>query len=248
MSMDFHKYALTPKGASVVLYRDESLRRHQIYACADWTGYTMINNTVQSSKSGGPMAAAWAVLQFVGDEGYLAYARGLLEAKDKTVAGVKKIEGLRVMSDPEASLVAFTSDELSVFAIADEMRARGFHVQAQLKLGPSKENIHVSINPANVKWTDDLLAALRDSVAAVRAAGGGPKPPTEMAAMLAEQLEADTTGAGLKNLIAALGGGPGGELPSKMADTNALLNELPPRVREKLLVAFVGQMFTPQSI
>jgi sphinganine-1-phosphate aldolase len=80
MSMDFHKYALCPKGASVVLYRGEELRRHQIFACSDWTGYTMVNNTIQSTKSGGPMAAAWAVMQFVGEEGYLAYAKGLLEA------------------------------------------------------------------------------------------------------------------------------------------------------------------------
>lgn len=247
MSVDLHKYGLTPKGASIVLYANEALRRHQIFACSDWTGYTMINNTIQSSKSGGPMAAAWAVVQFVGDEGYLRYARGLLEAKNAIVAGVKAIPGLRVMGDPEMSLVAFTSDELSVFAIADEMKARGFHVQAQLKHGPSKENIHVSINPSNVQHTAAMLEALRASVEAVRAAGGGPKPPIEMAQMLAATIEADTTGEGLGNLVASLGAGPGGELPGKMAETNALLNELPAKVRERLLVAFMGHMFTPRS-
>jgi sphinganine-1-phosphate aldolase len=241
MTMDFHKYGLTPKGASVVLYRDESLRQHQIFACADWTGYTMINNTIQSSKSGGPMAAAWAVLQFVGDEGYLAYAKGLLEAKNKIVEGVSQIPGLRVMGNPEMSLVAFTSDEVSVFAITDEMKARGFHVQAQLKHGPSKENIHVSINPSNVKHTESLLAALRECVEVVRKNGGGPKPPVDMAAMLAQQIAIDPA-----SVIAALSG-PGGALPGQMADVNALINELPPRVRETLLVTFVGQMFTPKS-
>ncbi len=246
MSMDFHKYGLCPKGASVVLYRDERLRQHQIFACADWSGYTMINNTIQSSKSGGPMAAAWAVLQFVGDEGYLEFAKGLMRARDEIVAGIAKIEGLRVMGKPEMSLVAFTSDELSVFAIADEMKARGFHVQAQLRHGVSKENIHVSIQPSNVKWSGELLAALAASVAAVRAAGGGPKPPVEMGALLAQQIQADTTGEGLNNLIAMLGGG-GGETPAAMAELNALINELPPRARERLLVAFVGQMFTPKN-
>lgn len=246
MTMDFHKYGLSPKGASVVLYRDESLRQHQIFACADWSGYTMINNTVQSSKSGGPMAAAWAVLQFVGDEGYLAFAKGLMQARDEIVAGVQTIDGLRVMGKPEMSLVAFTSDELSVFAIADEMKARGFHVQAQLRHGVSKENIHVSIQPSNVRWSKDLIEALRASVAAVRAAGGGPKPPVEMGALLAQQIAADTTGEGIGNLIAMLGAG-GGEVPGAMAELNALINELPPRARERLLVAFVGQMFTPKA-
>lgn len=247
MSMDLHKYGLTPKGASIVLYKNEALRQYQIFACSDWTGYTMINNTIQSSKSGGPMAAAWAVVQFVGDEGYMKYAKGLHDAKNAIVAGVSQIPGLRVMGNPEMSLVAFTSDELSVFALADEMKARGWHVQPQLKHGPSKENIHVSINPSNVKHTEGLLAALRESVAAVRAAGGGPTPPVEMAQLLAAQIAMDTTGEGLGNLIAALGVGAGGELPGKMAETNALLNELPPKTRERLLVAFVGQMFTPRS-
>ncbi len=246
MSMDFHKYGLSPKGASIVLYANEDLRKHQIFACSDWTGYTMINNTIQSSKSGGPLAAAWAVLQFIGDDGYMKYAKGLLDARDRTVAGVNAIPGLRVMGDPEMSLVAFTSDELSVFAIVDEMKERGFHVQAQLAYGPSKENIHLSISPSNVVWTDALLTELRAAVDAVRAAGGGPKPPTEMAAMLAQQIENDPTGEGLKTIVAAITGGGGG-IPGKMADTNALLNELPRKIQEKLLISFVGSMFTPKG-
>ena len=63
ISMDFHKYAFAAKGASMVLYRNKELRRYQIYTCAQWTGYTVINPTVQSTKSAGPLAAAWAVLQ-----------------------------------------------------------------------------------------------------------------------------------------------------------------------------------------
>ena len=62
LSMDLHKYGYTPKNASVVLYRDKSIRRKQIFACANWPGYTVVNGAAQSSKTGGPLAAAWAVL------------------------------------------------------------------------------------------------------------------------------------------------------------------------------------------
>jgi glutamate/tyrosine decarboxylase-like PLP-dependent enzyme len=68
ISMDLHKYAFAAKGASVILYRNKELRRHQIYTCAQWTGYTVVNPTIQSTKSVGPLAAAWAVLHFIGDE------------------------------------------------------------------------------------------------------------------------------------------------------------------------------------
>lgn len=246
MSMDLHKYGLCPKGASVVLYRDESLRKHQIYTCSEWTGYTMINNTIQSSKSGGPLAAAWAVLQFVGDAGYLSIAARLLDAKRRLLAGIRAVPGLSVLGEPEMSLVGFTSEEVSVFALADELKSRGWHVQAQLAHGPSRENLHMTINPGNTRWIDDFVADLPRAVEAVRAAGGGPKPPKELAALLAQQIEADPTGAGLGNVVESVVGSGGG-VPGKMAEVNALLNELPRKVQEKLLVAFVGKMFTPKA-
>ncbi len=246
MSMDFHKYGLCPKGASVVLYKNEALRKFQIYACSEWTGYTMINTTIQSSKSGGPLAAAWAVLQFVGEQGYLKIARELMESRDALTAGVAQIPGLQMMGTPEMSLLAFSSDVLSVFAIADALQERGWRVQAQLGNGPSQENIHLTIAPSNTKWTGEFLMALRAAVDEVRAAGGGPKAPKEFAQMLTAQLRGDTSGVALQELLSSLTGS-GGALPGKMADINALLNELPQSLQKQLLVAFVGKMFTPKA-
>ncbi len=245
MSMDLHKYGLCPKGASVVLYRDESLRRHQIFACSAWTGYTMVNTTVQSSKSGGPLAAAWAVLQFIGEDGYLRIAKDLLEARDQLVAGVRAIAGLRVMGSPDMSLVAFTSDDLGVFHLVDALKVRGWGVQAQLGSGPSRANIHMTINPGNTRWIGPFLEALAEAAAEVRALPAA-APPREMADELSRMIDADTTGEGLIRMLEALGVGSG-TAPTRMADMNALMNELGPEVREKLLVAFVGRMFTPPA-
>ncbi len=246
MSMDFHKYALCPKGASVVLYREESLRQHQIFACSEWTGYTMINATVQSSKSGGPLAAAWAVLQHLGDEGYERIAKSLLEARDTLVAAIDATDGVSHVGRPEMTMVAFRAEGFSTFELADELKARGFGVQPQLASGPSPENIHMTINPGNTRWIGDFVRELPKAIEAVRAAGGGPLPPKELAALLAAQVESDPTGAGLAHVVQSVVGS-GGQTPSRMAEVNALLNELPPAVQKKLLIAFVGQMFTPRG-
>src|SRR5690606_37028357 len=75
ISVDLHKYASTPKGVSLLLHRTPDLRRTQYFASAEWPGYTMLNSTMQSTKSGGPLAAAWAVTTAIGDSGYAALAR-----------------------------------------------------------------------------------------------------------------------------------------------------------------------------
>ncbi len=247
MSMDFHKYALTPKGASVVLYRSDDLRRPQFYACASWAGYTMINPTIQSSKSGGPLAAAWAVLNFVGDDGYMKIARGLLDAKNALVEGINAIPGLRVMGCPEMSLIGFTSDSIPVFPIADAIKKRGFYIQPQLAYGPSQENLHLSVQPSNLPWIKEFLAALADSAEEAKAGAAAYADAKASGAMFAEQLSVPGAEAMLPGLVAAMGVGAGGAMPSTMSEINALLNALPRPIQEKLLVFFAGMLFTPTN-
>lgn len=241
ISMDFHKYAFAAKGASVILYRNAELRQYQIFTCATWTGYTMINPTVQSTKSAGPLAAAWAVLNFFGDDGYLELARKVLEATRYLAEEIERIPGLRLLARPEMNLIAFTSDEVNVFQIVDEMKIRGWYVQPQLSFGGSKENIHLSVNPANVRWASALLADLRESVEAARRA------QTEELKHLRDmlrgldwnQLTPDT----LRSMLAMAGVGSG--LPERMAAISSLLNQLPPEAAERLLTVYFNELYRP---
>lgn len=245
ISMDLHKYAYCPKGASVVLYRNAALRAHQYFACASWTGYTMINPTILSSKSGGSVAAAWATLHAFGENGYLDAARAILEARRAVVAGITAIDGLRVLGTPESSLVAFTtqSDELSVFHIADEMSARGYMVQVQLALGGGKENLHLSLLPQSRDEAAAFLVALAESVAAARTVAFGPL--VAMVQAMAPQLAATVpTLDTVHSLLAGAGIDPRG-LPGRMADMNQVMNLLPPAWREMVLVHVVGSLFRP---
>ena len=69
ISVDTHKYAYAPKGTSLLLHRTSALRRPQFFASAAWPGYTMLNQTMQSTRSGGPIAGTWAVVTAIGDDG-----------------------------------------------------------------------------------------------------------------------------------------------------------------------------------
>jgi sphinganine-1-phosphate aldolase len=81
ISTDLHKYGYAAKGCSVIMYRSKDLRKYQIFACTDTTGYTLINPTMLSSKSGGPFAGAWAVLNYLGEEGYMRNIRTVQEVQ-----------------------------------------------------------------------------------------------------------------------------------------------------------------------
>ncbi len=241
MSMDLHKYGFCPKPSSVVLYRDRALRKHQIFSCADWTGYTVVNPTFLSSRSGGPVAASWAVLNYIGREGYLDLAKGMLEGTRRVVAGIEAIDGLRVLGTPQTNLVAFTADERPIFRIADAMKDRGWYVQPQLGFHGSPPNIHLSVNPDCLRWTDELLADLAECTAAAVAPDvAGPDLGAMLAGVDPKQID-DATFAG----ILAMAGIQGSALPEHMADINELLNSLPPAFTQEMLREFLNQLYVP---
>ncbi len=244
ISMDLHKYAYCAKGASVVLYRNAKLRRHQIYACADWTGYALVNATVQSTKSGGPIAAAWAVMQHLGDDGYLRIAERLLGAKRGLEAAIAATPGVRLIGQPEMPLLAFTSDELDPYAIADELSARGFWVQPQLAFGPIPPSIHLSVTPSNVPHVAEFARALGEAVAAVRAEGRT-RPDAGAMAPLATELARPENLARLPQILESIGIGTSGQLPARRAELNALLDLLPRPVRAAVLTEFASAIFRP---
>ena len=241
ISMDLHKYAYTPKGASLILYRSKEIRKHQIFACSHWTGYTIINNAIMSSRSGGPMAAAYAVLNFIGREGYLEIARKKIAATRKLVQGIRDHKDLILMSEPDFCMFSFTSETVSVFHLIDEMNARGWYIQPALSYAHSRHNIHLSINFSNVQWVEAFLTDLSSSIEKIRPVAHG-----EIGDALKKEFENRDSAAVSDKEIAQLLelaeiGGDG--FPERMAQINEMLNALPADFRERLLVEYTNNIF-----
>ncbi|RPK43885.1 aminotransferase class V-fold PLP-dependent enzyme [Streptomyces sp. ADI93-02] len=260
LSVDLHKYAYADKGASVVLYRDAELRRHQYFAHAGWPGYPVVNPTVQGTKSGGLLAQAWAVLQHVGEEGYTALAGRVAEASDRLLAGLRSLDGVRVLGDPAAGLVAFTvagedtgaptgagedtgAPDLSLLLhLADEMRELGWYLQPQLSFDGLPPNLHLTLTPATVGQVDALLGDLAAALAKARAL----EPVTVDPALAAFAAELDPRTLGPDEVAAVLdfaGLGEGAGLPGRMAPVLVLLDALPGPLKERLLSEFIGSVF-----
>ena len=245
LSVDLHKYAYTPKGVSLLLHRSPALRRPQFFATADWPGYTMLNATTQSTKSGGPLAAAWAVVQHIGLDGYRDLVTTTLAATRRLADGIPARDHLALAAPPDSTLLAVqTDDALDVFTLSDEMGERGWFVQPQMAFRDLPATLHLTVSAATAAGVDDFLAALDESLAAAVAAGPVVVAP-ELRAAAAALDPATLDDAAFDGLLAVAGlaGGDGRlAVPKRMAPVNALLDVAPPRLREALLIAFLDRL------
>ena len=240
ISADLHKYGYAPKGASAVLFADADLRRHAYYACARWPGYTLVNSTVQSSRSGGPLAAAWAVMRSLGHDGYLEAARRTLEATRRVRAGVEAIDGLHVLGAPQGNVLALAGDGVDVFVVSDVLRASGWYLTPQLRYGPSPRNLNLIVDAGSLDAAHGLVEALGAAVAAARERG-----PIELDPALVEEVRTIDPQALDTTAFAALLERTGVSIESGFAVVNNLLDEAPPAVREAVVLGFMGTLFAP---
>ncbi|WP_028647035.1 aminotransferase class V-fold PLP-dependent enzyme [Nocardiopsis sp. CNT312] len=245
LSVDLHKYGYAPKGASVVLFAEEESRRAAYFASAGWPGYPVINSTVQSSKGAGPLAGAWATLLAVGADGYRTLARDAMAAADRLVAGVARIEGLRVLGRPDAPLVALAGEEgVDVFALADAVAGHGWFLQSQLSHAGMPANLHLTLTGVSLAGVDDLLAALAEAVPKARRPVAVPEGLVEAVAAL-DPAELDD--AAFTELLSAVGVDLSGVGGGSMAVVNTVLDALEPATREALLVRFLSALYSPHT-
>jgi sphinganine-1-phosphate aldolase len=170
ISADLHKYGYSARGASVILYRERELHRHQFFAISDWPGGLYGSPTLAGSRPGGAIAAAWAVLNYLGVEGYTRLARVVMDTTAALIEGINAVPDLRVLGDPDMSVFAFTSDSVDIHAVADALDEAGWHPDRQQL--PS--SLHCMVTPAHEDAVKPFIEALESAVERVRSEGAAP--------------------------------------------------------------------------
>lgn len=130
ISADTHKYGYGPKGTSVLSFRDKKLRRHLYFARPDWKGGMYVSPGMGGSRSGGLIAATWAVMVALGRRGYLEKARRIFDTAFAMQKKVREHAALRMMGNPTFCF-SFTSDEFDIYHVNDFMKTRGWRFNGQ---------------------------------------------------------------------------------------------------------------------
>jgi glutamate/tyrosine decarboxylase-like PLP-dependent enzyme len=160
LSADVHKYGYCIKGASVLLHRRrEDLLKYQLFLYDSWPGGTYGSFGVAGARSSAPIAAAYAVLHHLGRDGYLALAKRVHSNTQRVRAALTEVAGLRLLGDPAMSVLAFTAEGFDIFAVADRMDARGWHLDRQ----KNPDALHLMLSPEHDRVLDAFVADLRAS-------------------------------------------------------------------------------------
>ncbi len=242
ISADLHKYGYTAKGASLILYRDKALRRHQMFAYTDWPGGIYASPTMAGTRPGGAIASAWAVMNYLGEDGYLRIADIVMQTVAKLRQGIAAIDGVHILGDPDMSVMALGSDSLDIYQIGDEMTVRGWHLDRQ-QFPPS---LHLTIHAGHAPVADQFLDDLASSVAQVRK----PTPRrlgTNFLMWLVGILTAILPESWLSWIVDRASGmlaGGGGALPERSAAMYGMMGSLPNRGDLQELVLDLVEGFT----
>ena len=163
ISVDLHKFGYTSKGASVIMYASKQLRSFQGFVTDDWLGGVYGSSGVLGTKSGGSMASAWAVMHFLGDDGYLRLTRQAREATLQLATVIRNTPELVLRAEPESTLLCFGAQDpsaLNVFAVADELSKRGWYVDRQTP----PDSLHCTVNAIHHDKIDWFARDLHESV------------------------------------------------------------------------------------
>ena len=232
ISMDLHKYGYCPKGASVLLFKNDGLRKHQLFVCNDWTGYTFANTGILSSKTGGPIAASWAVMNHIGKKRYAEIGIKTFEVAQEIREKLAAHPDIQILADPPYSLLAFTTPGINIYALSDELKAKKWYAGLQFRHGVIPTNIHLTVAAHHFNNYQAFIDDLFDCIEKVKKENQ-PLLEMDLSAIKPEGLEAVLGQLGLA----------GGELPARMATINQLLEQLPAPVSKELLLGFMQELY-----
>lgn len=166
ISVDLHKYGYTSKGSGVLLHRDKALRSDQTFVTDNWLGGMYGSSGILGTKSGGPIASSWAVMHYLGDNGYERVTHSARTSTMRIYQHIASHPDLVVHALPASTLISFGTVDQNrhdVFGLAEELISRGWYLDRQ---GPPP-SIHLTVNAIHGPLIDSFLSDLDAAIVTV---------------------------------------------------------------------------------
>ncbi len=125
ISADLHKHGYAAKPCSTVLYCSEEYEVYHYVSVDNWPEGEYKTTGFVGSRPAGSVASAWAVMNFLGEEGYMNLTRICMEVKQKLSKGIEKIEDFKCI-DNDSTMIFFRSETLDMLTIIGGMVEKGY--------------------------------------------------------------------------------------------------------------------------
>ncbi len=111
LSADTHKYGYTPKGSSILLYRNNNIKKYQYSLCIDWTGGIYATPTLLGSRPGYTIACTWFTLLYHGKKKYIEHSDKIISKCNELYINISKIEELQILGYPQLNVISFKNNK-----------------------------------------------------------------------------------------------------------------------------------------
>jgi sphinganine-1-phosphate aldolase len=100
ISVDPHKYGLSAKGISVLVFSDHDIQQSLYFCKADGPNPPYASGSIYDAHSAAVVAACWATMMYYGYDGYARLAKEVFDKTAEFSAKVRKVPGIEVVGDP----------------------------------------------------------------------------------------------------------------------------------------------------
>jgi glutamate/tyrosine decarboxylase-like PLP-dependent enzyme len=170
ISADLHKYGYTAKGASTLFFAHAEDFARMGWYFDGWPRGQYFTHSLVGTRAGGAIAAAWAVLRFLGEDGYLRITQRVLATRQRLQQGAAAL-GLPTLGDPQLSILAYGSAERDMAAIGQGMTDKGWTMGYVRAPDGLHHMLNLTHEPVAALYLEQLAEVLRDP--ATQRAGRG---------------------------------------------------------------------------
>ena len=163
MSADLHKHAYAAKPCSTIFFKDKELQKHHWYHPADWPSGPYSTEALMGSFPASSVASAWAVMNFLGEAGYMDLAQKTLDARTRYVEGINSVDGMRCW-DTDLSVLVFETGDLDTLAVMAGLFERQSFVFPIFQ----PMMIQLAVDPVPPEVIDGFVENLREVAQGVR--------------------------------------------------------------------------------
>jgi glutamate/tyrosine decarboxylase-like PLP-dependent enzyme len=159
MSGDLHKYGYAPKPCSTILWRSQEEQSYHYLPVTEWPCGLYLSQGFVGSRPLAPVAAVWAIMHYLGREGYVENARKLLQVRNAIIDKVASIDGLKTWPT-HGPLLQIASDDIEIQLVVGSMEQRGWRLLGVLE----PPAIHLTVDVLSEEQLQKFLTDLEESV------------------------------------------------------------------------------------